>query len=112
MTLLFFQRAYSNLNVNKLTNFNKLRWPSLHLYLRGKKRHICGHVIRPYLMEIYSRGSSFYRALLLLLLSVRLFTPECKQISALWYNMDVGTKWQLLEYTVSRATSDPVCIAT
>ena len=38
------------------------------------------------------------------LLSVRLFTPECKQISALWYNMEVGTKWQLPEYTVSRAT--------
>ena len=35
---------------------------------------------------------------------MRVFTPECKQISALWYNMDVGTKWQLLEYTVSRAT--------
>ena len=69
MTLLFFQRAYSNLNVSKLTNFNKLRWPSLHLYLRGKKRHICGHVIHPYLMEIYSRGSSFYGALLLLLTS-------------------------------------------
>ena len=35
---------------------------------------------------------------------MRLFTPECKQIYALWYNMDVGSKWQLPEYTVSRVT--------